>query len=87
MHWPIDIRVEKQEQVTVPAGTFDAWRVRLRPSLVDVAQSLDELSANLVPPVTAWVTVEPNGRLLKLAFPTGPGKSDPSGLLEAIELS
>lgn len=87
VHWPIDIRVEKREKVTVPAGTFDAWRIRLRPSLVDVAQALDELSASLVPPVIAHVAVEPAGRLIRLAFPTGPGRTDPAGLIEATELS
>ncbi len=30
---------------------FDCWRIRLRPWLVDVAQALDELSANVVPPL------------------------------------
>lgn len=87
VHWPVDIRVEKREKITVPAGTFDAWRVRLRPSLVDVAQALDELSATVVPPVIAHVAVDPAGRLLRLAFPTGPGRTDPSGLLEATELA
>jgi hypothetical protein len=86
VHWPIDIRVEKREQITVPAGTFDAWRIRLRPSLVDVAQSLDELSSTLVPPVFAHVTVD-SSRLVRLSFPTGPAKADPPGLLEALELS
>lgn len=86
VHWPVDIRVEKREKVTVPAGTFDAWRVRLRPSLVDVAQALDELSATVVPPVIAHVAVDPAGRLLRLAFPTGPGRTDPPGLLEATEI-
>lgn len=86
VHWPVDIRVEKREKVTVPAGTFDAWRVRLRPSLVDVAQALDELSASVVPPVVAHVAIEPSGRLLRLAFPTGPARTDPPGLLEATDL-
>lgn len=86
VHWPVDIRVEKREKITVPAGTFDAWRVRLRPSLVDVAQALDELSASVVPPVIAHVAVNPIGRLLRLSFPTGPGRTDPPGLLEATEV-
>ncbi len=85
-HWPVDVRVEKREAIEVPAGRFDAWRVRLRPSLVDVAQALDELSATVVPPVVAHVATQPSGRLLRLAFPTGPGRTDPPGLLEAVEL-
>lgn len=87
VHWPVDVRVEKREKVTVPAGTFDAWRVRLRPSLVDVAQALDELSATVVPPVIAHVAVDPAGQLLRLAFPTGPARTDPPGLLEATEIA
>lgn len=86
VHWPLDVRVEKREKTKVPAGSFDCWRIRLRPSLADVAQALDELSANVVPPVIAHVTVE-GQRLVRLAFPTGPGRNDPPGLLEATELS
>lgn len=86
VHWPLDVRVEKRERVTVPAGSFESWRIRLRPSLLDVAQALDELSANVVPPVVAHVTVD-GQRLVRLAFPTGPGRADPPGLLEATELS
>ncbi|MDO8211068.1 hypothetical protein [Conexibacter sp. CPCC 206217] len=85
VHWPLDVRVEKRERTTVPAGSFDSWRIRLRPSLVDIAQALDELSANVVPPVVAHVAVD-GQRLLRLAFPTGPGRADPPGLLEATEL-
>jgi hypothetical protein len=85
VHWPIDVRVEKREKVTVPAGKFDAWRIRLRPSLVDVAQALDELSATVVPPVIAHVSVD-GQRLVRLAFPTGPARTDPPGLLEATEI-
>jgi hypothetical protein len=86
VHWPLDVRVEKRERVTVPAGSFESWRIRLRPSLLDVAQALDELSANVVPPVVAHVAVD-GQRLVRLAFPTGPGRADPPGLLEATELS
>ncbi|MDO8187272.1 hypothetical protein Q5424_16100 [Conexibacter sp. JD483] len=85
VHWPLDMRVEKRERVTVPAGKLDCWRIRMRPSLLDVAQALDELSANVVPPLVAHVAVD-GQRLVRLAFPTGPGRSDPPGLLEATEL-
>jgi hypothetical protein len=85
VHWPLDLRVEKRERVAVPAGRFDSWRVRLRPSLLDVAQPLDELSANVVPPLVAHVAVD-GQRLLRLAFPTGFARDDPPGLLEATEI-
>lgn len=84
-HWPLDARVEAKESAKVPAGTFDAYRVRLRPSLVDVAQSLDELSANVVPPITALIAID-SGRLLRVDFPTGPGKNDPRGFIEATSV-
>ncbi|WP_320672546.1 hypothetical protein [Patulibacter defluvii] len=86
VHWPLDVRVEKRETIEVPAGRFEAFRIRLRPSLVDVAQALDELSATVVPPVIAHVATEPAGRLLRLSFPTGPARTDPPGLLEATAL-
>lgn len=86
VHWPLDVRVEKREKATVPAGAFDCWRIRLRPSLADVAQALDELSASVVPPVIAHVTVD-GQRLVRVAFPTGPGRNDPPGRIEAVELS
>jgi len=85
VHWPLDVRVEKRERVELPAGRLDCWRVRLRPSLLDVAQALDELSANVVPPLVAHVTVD-GQRLARLAFPTGFGRGDPPGLLEATAL-
>jgi hypothetical protein len=86
VHWPLDIRTEAKESITTPAGKFDAYRVRIRPSLVDVAQSLDELSANVVPPVTAHIAIG-TGRLLRVDFPTGAAKGDPKGYLEATELA
>ncbi|MCK9248073.1 MAG: DUF3108 domain-containing protein [Solirubrobacteraceae bacterium] len=84
--WPLDIRVEGREKARVPAGDVDAWRIRLRPSLLDVAQALDELSAAVVPPIIAHVGVD-GGRLLRLSFPTGPGRSDPSGVIEATAIA
>ncbi|MEN0015258.1 MAG: hypothetical protein AAGC46_17945, partial [Solirubrobacteraceae bacterium] len=84
-HWPLDLRVEKKEKVKTPAGSFEAWKVRIRPSLVDVAQSLDELSATLIPPVTAHIDTK-TGRLLRVDFPTGPGRTDPRGYIEATSL-
>lgn len=86
VHWPLDLRVEKREKVTTPAGSFEAWKIRIRPSLVDVAQSFDELSATLIPPVTAHVDIK-TARLVRVDFPTGPGKQDPTGFIEAVELT
>lgn len=85
VHWPLDMRTEAKEKITVPAGSFEAYRVRIRPSLVDVAQSLDELSANVIPPVTAHIDTR-TGRLLRVDFPTGAAKGDPKGFIEATDL-
>ena len=85
VHWPLDLRVEKKEKVKTPAGQFEAWKIRARPSLVDVAQSLDELSANVIPPVHAFVDTK-SSRLIRVDFPTGPGRQDPFGYIEATDL-
>lgn len=84
-HWPLDLRVEGKDKVKVPVGSFEAWRIRLRPSLTDVAQAFDELSASVLPPVHAYVDTA-TSRLVKLDFPTGPGRNDPRGQLEALAL-
>ncbi len=83
--WPLDFRVEGKEKIKTPAGTFESWKIRARPSLVDVAQTFDELSATLVPPVHIYVDTK-TSRLVRVDFPTGPGRNDPRGYIEATEL-
>ncbi len=87
VHWPVDIWVEEREEITVPAGTFDAWRVQLRCNFDDVARAIGELIASLVPPVTAHVATDPTGRLLRASFPTGPVPTDPRVVIEASEIA
>lgn len=85
--WPVETRVEKKEDVEVPAGKLGAWRVRLRPSFEQVDAALDRLMEMLMPPIVVHLAAEPPHRLLRCEFPTGPFKWNPPGLIEATELS
>jgi hypothetical protein len=86
VHWPVTARVEKREAISVPAGEREAWRVRLRPSLEQVDRTLDKLIDTLTPPLVAHVEAAAPHRLLRFAFPSGPFKWNPPGVLEATEL-
>jgi len=48
--FPVDLKVEGQEEVTVPAGTFTTWRVRIRTASVTQF---------------AWVETDGSRRLVK----------------------
>jgi hypothetical protein len=84
--WQVDAKVEKREDVDVPAGKQSAWRVRLRPSFEQVDKALDSLMDMLMPPLVAHFAADPPHRLLRFAFPTGPFKWNPPGVIEATEL-
>jgi hypothetical protein len=86
IYWQVDSRVEKKEKLSLPAGELEAWRLRLRPSLEQVDKALDSLVDSLMPPVVAHLEAEPPHRFLRLAFPTGPFKWNPPGLIEATGL-
>jgi hypothetical protein len=86
IHWQVDVKVERQETIDLPAGALEAWRVRLRPSFEQVDRALDKLIDAVIPPVVAHFAATPPHRLLRLEFPTGPFKWNPPGLLEAVEL-
>ena len=85
--WQVDSKVEKQEKVDIPAGSVDAWRVRVRPSFEQVDKALDGMIDMLMPPLVVHFAAEPPHRLLRFEFPTGPFKWNPPGLLEATELA
>jgi hypothetical protein len=85
--WPVETRVEKKEEVEVPAGKVGAWRVRLRPSFEQVDAALDRLMEMLMPPIVVHLAAEAPHRLVRCEFPTGPFKWNPPGLIEAIELA
>jgi hypothetical protein len=84
--WQVDTKVEKREDVGVPAGKQSAWRVRLRPSFEQVDKALDGLMDMLMPPLVAHFAADPPHRLLRFEFPTGPFKWNPPGVIEATEL-
>jgi hypothetical protein len=86
VYWEIDVRVEKREQVRVPAGSFDAWRVRVRPSFDAVSGALDRVVALLLPPFVLHFSAEPSHRFLRFEFPTGPFPWNPRGVIEALSL-
>jgi hypothetical protein len=58
----------------------------VRPSFEQVDAALDRLMEMLLPPLVAHFAAEPPHRLLRFEFPTGPFKTNPSGLIEATEL-
>jgi Protein of unknown function (DUF3108) len=86
IYWGVETKVEKREEIELPAGSLDAWRVRVRPSFEQVDKALDSVMDAVMPPVVAHFEADPPHRLLRLEFPTGPFKWNPPGLIEATEL-
>ena len=84
--WEIDVRVEKVEDVSLPAGPARAWRVRVRPHFGQIAGRLDRLVRLLLPPFVLHFEEEPPHRFLRFSFPTGPFRWNPRGLIEATAL-
>jgi hypothetical protein len=86
VYWEVALKVERRERVTVPAGGFDAWRVRARPSFHMVAGALDRIIGMLLPPFVLHFAADAPHRFLRFEFPTGPFPWNPRGLIEATEL-
>jgi Protein of unknown function (DUF3108) len=86
VHWEVVLKVERRERVRVAAGTFDAWRVRARPSFHAVAGALDRIIGLLLPPFVLHFDTEPSHRFLRFEFPTGPFPWNPRALVEATAL-
>jgi len=84
--WEVELRVERRESVTVPAGSFDAWRVRARPSFEQIGSALDKLVGALLPPFVLHFEADAPHRFLRFEFPTGPFRWNPRGVIEATEL-
>jgi hypothetical protein len=83
-YWPVDLHVEKRERVTVPAGSFEAWRVRARPNFREVAGALDRVVAAFLPPFVLHFEADAPHRFLRFSFPTGPFPWNPRGRVEAV---
>jgi hypothetical protein len=82
----VALKVERRERVALPAGTFDAWRVRARPSFHAIAGALDRIVGLLLPPFVVHFDARPPHRFLRFAFPTGPFPWNPRAVVEATEL-
>ncbi len=81
--WPIHVKVERRESVTVPAGTFDSWSVKLRPSFAEISGLLDKVIGGLLPAFVLHFAAEHPHQMLRFEFPTGPFRWNPKGLVEA----
>lgn len=84
--WEIDVRVEKAEDVRIPAGEMRAWRVRVRPHFGHIAGRLDRIVQLILPPFVLHFEHDAPHRFLRFTFPTGPFPWNPRGLIEATEL-
>jgi hypothetical protein len=84
--WEVNTRVERVEEVSLPAGPTRAWRVRARPHFGQVAGRLDRIVQLLLPPFVLHFEEQPPHRFLRFSFPTGPFPWNPRGLIEASEL-
>lgn len=84
--WDVHVVVEGREKVRVPAGSFDAWKVRVTPSVEEVSAQLDRMVQPLIPPFVLHFHAEPAHRLLRFEFPTGPFPWNPTGVVEATEV-
>jgi hypothetical protein len=86
VYWQVDLHVDKRERLSVPAGTFEAWRIRVRPSFREIAGALDRVMAMILPPFVVHMEGDDPHRFLRFTFPTGPFPWNPRGRIEAVEL-
>jgi hypothetical protein len=80
--WPLEVKVEKQTRVDVPAGSFDVWQVRVRPSFSQISGLLDKVVAGFLPPFIAHFETTNGHRMVRFSFPSGPMPWNPRGVLE-----
>ncbi len=80
--WPLEVKVEKRQRVDVPAGSFDAWQIRIRPSFTHINTLLDKVVAGFLPPYVAHMEAGNSHPLLRFSFPSGPLPWNPRGVLE-----
>jgi len=82
----MDLTVKGEEEVVVPAGTFDCHRLEITPDLVDLLGPIIGFFAKrFVPKVTIWVGREEPHRLIKYRGPFGMLNID-SSQVETFEL-
>jgi len=75
----LDLRVERRERVEVPAGSFDCYRVRMRPDVRSILPDLPRIVAAFAsffaPTPTFWITAGEPQTLVKFAGIIGPPRS------------
>ncbi len=74
----IIVNVETRETITVPAGTFDTYRVSLGMDMDEVLgrwKGLEFLIKPLIPHFTLWFGEQPSKPVIKFRGNFGPGKS------------
>ena len=85
----LDLWVEQREGVSVPAGDFDCYRVRLRPSVRSLFPNLPGLvaafAAFFVPTPTLWITAAEPQVLVKFSGTIGPPGS-PDAVVQLVRL-
>ena len=84
--WEVNTRVERLEEVSLPAGSIRAWRVRARPHFGHVAGRLDRIVQLLLPPFVIHFEERPPHRFVRFSFPTGSFPWNPRARIEATEL-
>ena len=80
--WPLEVKVEKKTRVDVPAGAFDVWQVRVRPSFGHISGLLDKVVSGFLPPFIAHFETSQAHRMVRFSFPSGPMPWNPRGVLE-----
>ena len=84
--WEVELRVERREEIELPAGRYPAWRVRARPSFEQIGSALDRLVGALLPAFVLHFDAAAPHRLLRFEFPTGPFPWNPRAVIEAVAL-
>ncbi|MEU0543122.1 hypothetical protein ABZ319_24935 [Nocardia sp. NPDC005978] len=85
IHWPLEVKVEKRVRVDVPAGSVDAWQVRMRPSFSHVNGLLDKVISGLLPPFIGHFETSGAHRLVRFSFPSGPLPWQPRAVIELTD--
>ncbi|MFX0574350.1 hypothetical protein [Nocardia nepalensis] len=87
IHWPVEVKVEKRTTIDVPAGKFDAWQVKAKPSFAHINGLLDKVIHGILPAFTLHFDAATPHRMLRFSFPTGPLPWDPKGLVQLAKAS
>jgi hypothetical protein len=87
VYWELSYKVERTETADVPAGSIDAWRVRVRPSFEQINKQLDRVVGLVLPAFILHFERAAPHRLVRFDFPTGPFPWNPRATVEATGLA